>query len=42
MKLGTIRVIALAALLLPLAMSEDARFIALWQVGFTSRVYTYI
>ena len=43
MKTVTVRAIALAALLLLLALSEDSSFIALWQVPqfYIIRIYTY-
>ena len=39
MKTGTVKVIALAALLHPLALSEDFSFIALWQVPHHKNIY---
>ena len=43
MKTGTIRAIALVTLLLPLALSEDSSFIALWQVQkfYIIKIYAY-
>ena len=36
---GAVRAIALVALLLPLALSEDSSFIALWQVPHHKNIY---